>query len=176
MVPAFVRAGVSPESIPALSMRMRFGRDSWEEGGINWDTEAGIVLRNAKGRWKKKPVALVGFKPDWDMLIVEQLQGVGGKKKVFSSIRWERLLVWLLVTLAQETGWYDEVCIVPARKLHWYDHPVGKKFKIKDSKKRAIRLKEHQTRLSARYDGTARALGFKWDGHRELWVHKLKTG
>lgn len=166
-----LRGEYSINSIPELSVRMRCGPSDWKERGVYWDTEMGIVLyARQKGR-KRKQVALIGFRPIWDVLVVEQLQGLGRRKMVFRAVRWEQLLVRLLVCLAKETRWYSEVRMVTASRLYYYSKPIGKKFR-----RRKHALAEHKRRLRTRYDGTARALGFRWNREKNIWIYNLQTG
>ncbi|MFH0892771.1 MAG: hypothetical protein V1867_08450 [Candidatus Falkowbacteria bacterium] len=117
-------------------------------GAIWWDCPYGIRL---KFLWQT--IACLGFTVnDEKTLRVVQLQGVLGKQEYLKGLRWERMLIRLLVGAASELG-YEKIYVQPGKDNRWVDKDI-KAYKL-------------------RYDVSAKREGFKYDPASGDYVLKL---
>lgn len=101
---------------------------------IYWDAPMGIILQC------KRSVAVIGFITKGDCVRIVQIQGVRGEMEQLKPLRWERLLVELVVAVARTCG-YRHVEIQCAEKNKYYNEYNAQTFKL-------------------RYNVTARRAGF----------------
>lgn len=113
---------------------------------IYWDAPCGIVLLHIKDG-KTREIACVGFKLNANSVRIVQLQGVREEAEALRGIRWEQMLIQLVVEYAKHFN-FKKVCIVSAKQNQYYEG-YGNKNNI-----------EHHARLIMRYDVTARRCGF----------------
>lgn len=126
---------------------------SAEEGlgwvqGIYWDAPCGIVLLK-RGR----PIACIGFSRADSGLFVKQIQGLKGCQDALSHLRWERLLLAVVIEYARSEG-CQEVRVQSAEQNHWYSETYAERFRM-------------------RYNTTARRSGLQWDEEAKNFVLSL---
>ncbi|OGF27600.1 hypothetical protein A2303_02945 [Candidatus Falkowbacteria bacterium RIFOXYB2_FULL_47_14] len=117
-------------------------------GAIWWDCPYGIRLNFL---WQT--IACLGFTvKDEKTLRIEQLQGVLGKREYLKGLRWERMLIRLLIKVAPGLG-YEKIYVQPGKNNRWVGNDL-KTFKL-------------------RYDVSAKREGFKYDPENGDYVLKL---
>lgn len=157
LLPRFQKNGVSTDILRRYSITF-MSSGPGTRGAVYWDTPFGLVLTNDFCE-----VAWIGFQPhEENGLLIAQIQGSLGATSVLQSIRWERLLVTLLIELARKAGGYNAVEILPATSLRWF---FGN---VKDPG-----LAQLRARLKMRYDVTAQRMKFKWDETRKRYRFEL---
>lgn len=127
--------------------------------GFWWDTVSALVLMRGSVR-----LAAIGFRTQGGIITVRQIQGAEGVTQYLRPLRWERILVEALVFLGQVAGRYREVRILSAHKTGWYG--VSRKSYDRDFRQGMRR----------RYDGTARALGFRKHPSGDYWFKTIMPG
>jgi hypothetical protein len=152
MLPSFLKPGTRPDSA-AYELRTKF-----EETGLavkaDVEGDLGFMLCH-----QGIMIACIGFEvvPEFTIL---QLQGTRGQAACLARLRWECLLVELVVALMEE---HETVYLMATQSIHWYHRP---------HKREAMSLDEfdrHQRRMRFRYNGTAVALNFRYDHDKQLW-------
>ncbi|HEY4519511.1 MAG TPA: hypothetical protein VJH33_00530 [Candidatus Paceibacterota bacterium] len=155
MLPLFVKSGRQCNA-GDYRISFRFGRKNFYDCGRYWDERFGIRLL-----YKAETIACVAFKPCWRTIVIQQLQGSRGYEHMLASIRWERLLPLLVGIIFEKHWWWKSIAIIPASKCWYYGGDYEN-----DKSLRAL--------LRRRYDGTARALKFKFNPYSKLWVQSIK--
>lgn len=110
-------------------------------------------------RWFDSVIALISFnisKPKRSLKIV-QIQGVKGKRQFLKPLRWEHLLVNIVVDWAKANG-FKRVEIQRAEDNKWYQYAYA----------------ENQEKLKIRYNVTAERYGFIYDKKRRVYSLSLK--
>lgn len=102
---------------------------------IYWDAPMGIVLR-----CNRIPIAAIGFTIEGSCVRIVQIQGVRDKAEQLGPLRWERLLVELVIAGTRKLK-YPRVEIQCAEENKYYSKYNAQTFKL-------------------RYDVTARRAGF----------------
>ena len=156
-------------NLAAYSAVYRYGKqgNAFSDPGVGehtmyWDTCFRILFLH---EWKL--VAGIAFHPEAQMLTIWQIQGLPGKHAQLSVLWWQRLLVAFLMSVVRSVGYYEEVRILPARRLPSY--PI--EYRDDPQTKKDLR-----TRLTTHYDGTARSLGFVYDDEMRVWRSRLRAG
>ena len=99
-------------------------------------------------------VASIGFEVGGpSTIIVKQIQGVSGKDSILKHLKWERMLLTILMDWAKNAG-FKTVKIIQAKSSHWYSSA------------------RHDS-LFMKYDVTARRSGFKFNQADETYVRSL---
>lgn len=118
------------------------------------DADYTVVLRYS-GSGPTTTVAGIGFDVEDGTVFVKQIQGVQGKHEWLRPIKWERMLLALVVEWATIQG-YKEVLVQRAKHNVWST--------VRDDK-----------RGKMLYDVTAKRSGFKLDAARDVWRLTLST-
>lgn len=156
-------------SFPASFMLQRGYRDN-RFPNIYWDATYGIVLAYkhlVNGREEYREIACVGFEIDRSIIHIKQIQGARYRHEELSPLRWEKLLIKVVIEIAQRLG-FITVEILPAERNDYYipsDHEL---------ESRHISKKDWQQLLKLRYDVVAKRLGFKWDPQKRVYEYSLK--
>lgn len=98
-----------------------------------------------------KAIACIGFEQVGKTIKVVQIQGVSGKKRWLSKIRWEKMLLSILIDWAKANR-YKRVEVIRAEESVWYPREWQKN-------RYSNRLRKS---MFLRYDVTARRMGFKF--------------
>lgn len=120
--------------------------------GLYRDTPYGFILCRGS-----VAVACVGFHTANDAVIIRQIQGAYGQSETLVGLRWERMLVALVIDWAREVG-FSRVKIQRGECNGYYSGGRSSSLPALP----AI-CAEQNRRLKRRYNGTARACGFKSD-------------
>lgn len=127
---------------------------------IYHDTEYSFILTKASsaGIRRDAELACIGFDLTRSELgnvriRITQIQGVRGREEGLRSIKWERMLAFLVLCWAKAQG-FESVEIQPGKRNEWYRKVRDKPFHM-------------------RYDVTARRLGFVYIKDREMYEMKL---
>lgn len=102
-----------------------FGCGYRGKGDIYWDAPFGIVLF-----YNRSPVGSIGFFIKGKRIIVNQIQGVRGSSELLRCLRWERLLLRLIIECAGSLG-YRTVEVQPSRKNEWIRFDRKESFKLR---------------------------------------------
>ncbi len=142
-LPAYARRGTPAATLERYTVKFRrhFGTGHRPFfGRLYWDASFGIALSI-----DERVIAIIGFSPIEDAVIIPQIQGVRGNERELShTLRWERLLIDLLTRVTRNSGAYKEIRMISATQSFWYQYgDLGK-------------------RMARRYDGTAFDMGFWW--------------
>ncbi len=102
----------------------------------------------------KDPICNIGFdlEKDSNFIIVKQIQGVRGRQKEFSSLRWEKMLLQIVIDWAKQNG-LKKVSVIRSVDSGWY------------RKADTARCE----RMYMKYDVTARRMGFKFDESKKVY-------
>ena len=131
------------------------------------DAEFSLIL--CKKRWYSfpAPVACVGFGLVADAtphLLVKQLQGVPGGKEKLGTIKWERLLLTAVITLARSLK-LEEVRIQKSKYNNWLKSMVAKNSGEAE-------MQFHRFHL--RYDVLPKRMGFREESDPSTWTLRLR--
>ncbi len=129
-------------------------------GSVYYDASYGFVLAARMFSVFKFPVAVIGFGADTNnsTVIIKQIQGVRGAADFLAGIRWEKLLVSVVVDWARLHG-AKKVEIIRAQDNFWYNCGDG----------------ERMHRMRFHYDVTAKRCGFRLDEKTKLYVLHLTS-
>ena len=123
------------------------------------DGDYGFVLVYQTGRRGPREVlAMIGFEIDKSNVRIVQLQCCvrgQGSPELLRKLRWEKMLVQVVIDWAKAHRRFDVVGIVPGKQNDWYS-------------------KERAPRLYLRYDVTAQRMGFKLDEEAKLYKLALR--
>lgn len=152
------------------SYEIRFLRGGGHPKNLNFSGDsiycdgpyAFALLRRAKtgfnlSRWFESAIALISFRifQAKKSVKIVQIQGVKGKHSFLKPLRWERMLVNIVIDWAKANG-FKAVEIQRGKDNRWYAHSENKDgFKI-------------------RYDVTAERCGFGYDKKRKVHVLSLR--
>ncbi len=130
--------------------------------GIHWDARNGLILR-----YDGRAIAVIGFQAVKDAIVVLQIQGVAGSEQELNKILWRQLLIRFLFGIAV-LGGCRTVRIIQASESDYF-------YQIKYAPDTSHVTSEQETRradrLTAYFDGTAKAMGFEFDGR--YWNYYL---
>jgi len=132
-----------------ISLGKSHGRRPPYNREIYWDAPYGIVLLH-----ETVPVACIGFDFGRQNIYIKQIQGVREKQTILSGIRWERLLIEIVIRCGKHFG-FKNIRILRAKENFYYfrdydpDEVYGPKNYIPRNR-----------RLEMRYDVTAERRGF----------------
>lgn len=100
------------------------------------------------------PVCNIGFNlgEDNSSILVKQIQGIQGKHKELSSLRWEKILLQIVVDWARRNN-LKKVSVIRSVDSDWHNSSN----------------KERCERMYIKYDVTARRMGFKFDEREKVY-------
>jgi len=106
----------------------------------------------------KDPICNIGFnlEDDNDSILVKQIQGVYRKQKELSPLRWEKMLLQIVIDWAKQNK-LKKVRVIRSEDSGWY----------RESNK------ERCERMYMKYDVTARRMGFKFDESEQAYSLSL---
>lgn len=110
------------------------------------DSRYSFVLRYKRFLRGRKTIATISFEDHEysnDALLVKQIQGVENQKRYLQPIKWERMLLNLVINWGRQNG-YKSIKVLPSKMSTW----------------NSIRNTDHGKML---YDVTAKRCGFKMD-------------
>lgn len=128
-----------------------------------------LVKEGGKTREVQEPLALIGFELEEERsaVFINQIQGKRDEQKLLAPLRWEKMLVSIVVDLARFYG-LKKVGIQTAANNGYYPKPEGGRTLTDQDKKRIEGFR-------MRYDVTARRCGFRLNpesGKHELSLSK----
>lgn len=141
------------------------------ESGIYLDSYFNIFLvvsRFQEGSDTYFPIALISFdiEEDSDTVVIWQIQGVKGAVQFLKPIRWEKMLVKVIVNWAKEHN-FRNVEIADVEELRFYPQKYNRDSPLEWWEE------ELAKRMKFRYTVTAKRLGFKFNKSRKRWIKKL---
>ncbi len=137
------------------------------EKTIAWEAPVGYLV-NIRNR----PTLALGVEFRGKVLCIRQLQGVRGAPIPPELRHWPKLLVKACMEYALRLGVIEEVRLYAADQTLFFHYPV---FEDDNGQKYADRVKDHQQRISARYNGTARKLKFASNERYYVWRNPTYT-
>lgn len=138
----FTKAEVHTSFDPALYSLTSAGKSGVDSRGFWADAKYSILL----DKFGHGSIALIGFDIDDDIVLVKQIQGRQGYKEHLTPLKWERMLLAVVVQVARQSG-LKEVRVQPAHKNKWH----------------TVNERATNGRGKMLYDVTARRSGFKFD-------------
>ncbi|MBI4812698.1 hypothetical protein HY798_04695 [Candidatus Falkowbacteria bacterium] len=123
---------------------------------VCWDTPCGIVLAHQyliNDKKEYRGLACVGFTIEKSIIHIRQIQGARYRQEELLPLRWEKLLVKVVIEIARQLG-FKTVEILPAEKNEWRDLISYSQLKL-------------------RYDVTAKRMGFKWNPQKRVYEFAL---
>lgn len=142
-----------------LRIRISSGHGEDEQSpGPYRDASYTIALYERNEATKKIPtrdeyLACIGFDVVRNRVIVTQIQGSRGKRKTLSLVKWERMLLAILIDWAKKNK-FRQIKVIRAKDQNWYQTH------------RAQQMFMH-------YDVTARRSGFSFDSESNQYVKTL---
>ncbi len=173
----FVKKEVDPLKLPNYSIAtLRRGLKNCPNDfrRIAFDAEYNLILLAPMGFWKRpRAIACIGFNIDAydeEVVIIKQLQAAAQEglrnshiefyeftRESLRGIKWERMLVAILLDLVFEKG-FKRVEMIRAEQSKWYAYPYNPISTAADIR----------SRMKMRYDVTAKRMGF--DDRGEMFV------
>lgn len=129
--------------------------------GVWADAPSGLVLvkKDVWSLWglarSNSAVAVISFETDGAIVNVKQIQGVRRCRRRLKPLRWEKLLLQLVVDWARENG-FARVTVAPSRRNGW------------------LYLVANHNNLKLKYDITAKRLGFTYEKATDSYVRILR--
>ena len=117
-------------------------------------------------RVEYRGIACIGFVISGSVVHIQQIQGARHRQEELRPLRWEKLLVKIVVEIARQLR-FKTVEILPAERNDYYI-PSDRYLKMRRSTK-----KDWQKLLKLRYDVTAKRLGFKWNLEKQVYEYIL---
>lgn len=138
------------------------GRSEQENYKVCWETPLGYAL------WHNdQPAIAMGVEVKSGMLCVRQLQGVRGTQLPKELRNWPELFVRAAMKFASDSG-LKGVRVYRAHMSNFYWMPdFG--YDVLTQEQYRERLRAHRNRMRARYDGTARKMGFRMKKYWGEW-------
>lgn len=101
----------------------------------------------------KNPIANIGFNIEADnSILVKQIQGVRGRQDELGFLRWEKMLLQIVMDWARRNK-FKKISVIRSIDSKWHrDYD-----------------KERRERMYLKYDVTARRMGFKYDVNKKLY-------
>ena len=93
---------------------IQHGRPPFRDGEYNFILRK--VLREEGKRTRRKGIACIGFILEQGAVIVVQIQGVRGEQEILKALRWEQMLLQVVVDWARENK-YQRVSVIPSYNL-----------------------------------------------------------
>ena len=146
------RAFLSFATLPIICSGYRDDRFT----NIYWDAPRGIVLAYkyfVNDRAEYRGIACIGFNINESTVHIRQIQGARYRHEELAPLRWEKLLVKVVIEIAQRLE-FKMVEILPAKKNEWLN--LG-----------------NASQLKLRYDVTAKRIGFKWNPQKQVYEYSL---
>lgn len=102
----------------------------------------------------KDPICNIGFnlREDSNSMLVKQIQGVSRKQKELSPLRWEKMLLQIVMDWAKQNG-FKKVSVIRSVDSDWHRKSAEERCK----------------RMYMKYDVTARRMGFKFDESEQVY-------
>lgn len=143
-------------------IRLSYGRGSCRFSEVYRDAPYCFILtKRVKEPTGKKEEALactsLELDKDLKIVVIKQIQGVGGKQKELQPFRWEKMLLTIMTEWARANR-FRRIDVIRADDSEWF---------AKHDKARC-------KRMYLKYDVTARRLGFKFNPDCNRYTKMLK--
>jgi|GEM_PF-2056750 len=135
---------------------------------IYWESQVGFVLESSVE--EHTPFAFIGFRMGRDAIDVIQIQGIKGKKEALRPLRWELLLLDLVIEYAKLHG-LSRVYVLPAR-WNSYNPLYNEEFSSRKGYSAEL-CRELDERFRLIYDKNALKRGFKLNRDGTRYVLEL---
>lgn len=138
------------------------GKSEQENNLVCWETPLGYALWH-----RNRPAVAMGIEIKNGMLCVRQLQGVRGTQLPKELRNWPELFVRAVMKFATDSG-LKGVRVYRAHMSNFFWMPdFG--YDVLTQEQYKERLDAHRNRMRARYDGTARKMGFRMNKNWGEW-------